>query len=115
MKQQFLVFALAVAVASTAGAAGFPGTLNVTFRTMDCDGATGIANVNPDSITRVQPHTCSNGRQLKQVLTRATTGTAEVFTIAPDEAPKIEAELNRVRQAREKALEQSKPIVIERR
>ena len=115
MKLKFLVFALATTIAGAAGAAGFPGTLNVTFRTMDCDGATGIAHVNPDTITRVQPHTCSNGRQLKQVLTRVTTGTAEVYTVAPEEAPKIESELIRVRQAREKALEQTKPIVIERR
>ena len=74
-----------------------------------------MAQVNADAISRVQPHTCGNGRQLKQVLTRSVTGVNEVFTVSADEAPKIEAELLRVQRAREKALEQTKPIVIETR
>ena len=53
-------------------------------------------------------------RKLKQVLTRAPGGTNEVFTISGDEALKIEAQIQRIMDARQKALEQTKPIIIER-
>ncbi len=114
MITRFLVLGCTLLLPAMAVAAGFPGPHKITFRTTDCDGATGVAQVNADAVSRVQAHTCGNGRQLKQVLTRGT-GVNEVFTVSPDEAPKIEAELLRVQRAREKALEQTKPIVIETR
>lgn len=115
MRHPLALIALALLVTGPAGAAGFPGPHKITFRTLDCDGATGMAQVNADAVSRVQPYTCGNGRQLKQVLTRGAGGVSEVFTVSSEEAPKIEAELLRVQRAREKALEQTKPIVIETR
>jgi len=95
-------------------AADFPGALKVTFRTSDCDGATGLGSVNADYIARIQPYDCPNGRKLKQVLTRTPKGTNEVFTITEAEALKLEAQIQRVMDARQKALEQTKPVIINR-
>ncbi len=104
-----LAFALPAALA-----ADFPGTLKVTFRTSDCAGATGLGCVNVDHITRIQPTDCPNGRKLKQVLTRTPGGTNEVFTITDDEALKLEAQMQRIMDARQKSLEQTKSIIINR-
>lgn len=87
--------------------------LKVTFRTTDCSGATGLASVNVDHIARTQPYDCANGRKLKQVLTRSP-GLNEAYTIAEDEAPKLEAQIQRSMDARQKALETNKAIVIQR-
>jgi hypothetical protein len=106
-----LLFALNLPVAF---AADYPGTLKVTFRTSDCAGASGLGSVNVDHITRIQPSDCANGRKLKQVLTRTPDGVNEVFTISEDEALKLEAQIQRIMDARQKALEQTKPIVIQR-
>jgi hypothetical protein len=95
-------------------AADFPGALKVAFRTSDCAGATGLGSVNVDHITRIQPYDCPNGRKLKQVLTHTPGGTNEVFTISDDEALKLEAQIQRIMDARQKALEQTKPIIINR-
>jgi len=95
-------------------AAGFPGPLKVTFRTTDCDGATGMGNVNADQVSRVQPYACANGRQLKQVLVKSASGSHEVFTVTEDEAVKLEAQIRQVMDARRKALEQTQPIQINR-
>jgi hypothetical protein len=94
--------------------ADFPGALKVTFRTSDCAGAAGLGSVNVDHITRIQPSDCPNGHKLKQVLTRAPSGTNEVFTITENEALKLEAQIQRIMDARQKALEQTKPIIINR-
>jgi hypothetical protein len=115
MRYHTVLLALVCTLAQPAFAADFPGPQKVAFRTLDCDGATGMAQVSADAVSRVQPYTCSNGRQLKQVLTRSAGGVNEVFTISKDEAPKLEAELMRVQRARDKALEQTKPIVIQNR
>jgi hypothetical protein len=95
-------------------AADFPGPLKVTFRTVDCTGATGLASVNVDHIARIQPYDCPNGRKLKQVLVRAASGLNEAYTIGEDEAPKLEAQIERLMGSRQKALEQARPIVIDR-
>jgi hypothetical protein len=95
-------------------AADFPGALKVTFRTSDCAGATGLGSVNADHITRIQPYDCPNGRKLKQVLTHTPGGTNEVFTVTDEEALKLEAQIQRVMDARQKALEQTKPVIINR-
>lgn len=93
-------------------AAGSPNILKVNFRTMDCDGATGVASVNVDSITRTQAYACADGRKLKQVLTRGPGGN-EAYTIAEDEVPKLEAQIQRIMDARQKALENNKGIIIQ--
>ena len=95
-------------------AADFPGTLKVTFRTSDCSGASGLASINVDHINRLQPYDCPNGRKLKQVLTRTPGGVNEVFTITEDEALKLEGQIQRIMDARQKALEQTKPVIINR-
>lgn len=107
------VFLLAIAL-PVAWAADFPGALKVTFRTSDCAGATGLGSVNVDHITRIQPYDCPNGRKLKQVLTHTPGGTNEAFTISNDEAPKLEAQIQRIMDARQKTLEQTRPIIINR-
>jgi hypothetical protein len=104
-------FLLAIAL-PVAFAADFPGALKATFRTSDCAGATGLGSVNVDHITRIQPYDCPNGRKLKQVLTRTPAGTNEVFTITDDEALKLEAQIQRIMDARQKALQDSKQIII---
>jgi hypothetical protein len=108
-----VAFLLAIAL-PVAFAADFPGALNVTFRTSDCAGATGLGSVNVDHITRIQPSDCPNGRKLKQVLTRTPSGTNEAFTITDDEALKLEAQIQRIMDARQKSLGQTKPIIINR-
>lgn len=87
--------------------------LKVSFRTTDCNGATGLASVNVDHIARTQPYDCPNGRKLKQVLTRSP-GLNEAYTMAEDEAPKLEAQIQRAMDARQKALETNKGIIIQR-
>jgi len=104
----------ALLLPSVAAAADFPGPLKVTFRTLDCTGATGLASVNVDHITRIQPYDCSNGRRLKQVLVRAASGVNEAYTLGEDEAPKLEAQIERLMGSRQKALEQTRPVVIDR-
>jgi hypothetical protein len=101
-------------VPAIAAAADFPGPLKVTFRTVDCSGATGLASVDVDRITRIQPYDCPNGRKLKQVLVRTPSGSNEVYTIGEDEAPRLEAQIERLIGSRQKALEQTRPIVIDR-
>lgn len=86
--------------------------LKVTFRTTDCNGTTGLASVNVDHIARTQPYDCPNGRKLKQVLTRSP-GLNEAYTMAEDEAPKLEAQIQRAMDARQKALENNKGIIIQ--
>ena len=94
-------------------AAGSADTLKVTFRTTDCSGATGLVSVNVDHITRTQAYDCAGGRKLKQVLTHSP-GVNEAYTIAEDEVPKLEAQIQRIMDARQKALENNKAIIIHR-
>jgi hypothetical protein len=96
-----------------AWAADFPGTLKVTFQTTDCSGATGLASVNVDYIARIQPYDCPNGRKLKQVLTRAPAGIGEAFLISGEESTRLQTRIQQIMDARQKALEQQKPIVIQ--
>ncbi|MBS1247181.1 MAG: hypothetical protein H6R47_1380 [Proteobacteria bacterium] len=98
-------FLLSIAV-PVVFAADFPGELKVTMRTSDCDGASGMGSVNVDHISRIQPYACPNGRKLKQVY--------EVFTVTEDEAVKVEAQIQHIMDVRQKALEQTRPIVIDR-
>ena len=112
MARLLFVFLLSLLPLSVCQAMGTE-ILKVTFRTTDCSGATGLASVNVDHITRTQPYDCPNGRKLKQVLTRSP-GVNEAYTIAEDEAPKLEAQIQRAMDARQKALENNKGIIIQR-
>jgi hypothetical protein len=103
------LFILALPVAL---AADFPGALKVTFRTSDCDGATGLGSVNVDHITRIQPYACPNGQKRKQVLTHTPGGTNEAFTISDDESLKLEAQIQHIMDARQKALQDGKQVII---
>jgi len=105
---------LAALIVTTVAAADFPGPLKATFRTVDCSGATGMASVDVDHIHRIQPYDCPNGRKLKQVLVRRPGGTNEAYTISEEEAPRLEAQIERLMGSRQKALEQSRPVVIDR-
>ena len=115
MKVRSTIVALLFAASPpVAFAASYPGSLKVTFRTSDCAGASGLGSVNVDHITRIQPIDCAgSARKLKQVLTRTADGRNEVFTITEDEAVKLEAQIQHIMNARQKALEQTKPIVIQ--
>lgn len=115
MNPRRLLVLLVVALCPLAlPAAGFPGPIKVTFRTVDCAGATGLASVDVDRITRVQPYDCPNGRKLRQVLTRGIAGVGDVYTVTEDESAKLEAQIERVMASRQKAIEQSRPIIIDR-
>jgi hypothetical protein len=115
MQNRSIVAALLLTLAlPVAFAADFPGVLKVTFRTSDCDGTSGMGSVNVDHISRIQPYACPNGRKLKQVLARTLDGMNEVFTITEDEAVKVETQIQRIMDARQRALEQTKPIIIDR-
>lgn len=113
MNLRRIVFALFIAAPSAIFAAGIVGPIKVTFQTTDCNGATGMANVNADAVSRVQPYACPNGKALKQVLTRAGSGTGEAFLITAEESVKLQAQIQRVMDARQKALEQQRPIIIQ--
>lgn len=115
MKSRTIMIALLFTLAPpTVFADGYPGMLKVTFRTSDCAGASGLGSVNVDHITRIQPSDCASGAKRKQVLTRTPNGANEVFTITEDEALKLEAQIQRMMDARQKALEQTKPVIIQR-
>jgi len=88
--------------------------LKATFQTTDCAGSTGFASVDVDRIEKLQPITCENGRQLKQVLVKSRTGSFDVFTVVEGEAGKIEAQIQQVMESRRKALESGKTIHIDR-
>ncbi|MDH4133435.1 MAG: hypothetical protein OEV31_01470 [Gammaproteobacteria bacterium] len=108
-----LTLTLVAIVAGPAMAAGALGPIKVTFQTIDCSGAAGMASVNADAVSRVQPYTCPNGKALKQVLTAAGSGNGEVYLISAEESVKLQSQIQRVMDARQKALEQQKPIVIQ--
>lgn len=115
MNPRRLIILLVAALCPVAvPAADFPGPIKVTFRTVDCAGAAGLASVDVDRITRLQPYDCPNGRRLKQVLTHGATGVGEVYTVTEDESAKLEAQIERVMASRQKAIEQSRPIIIDR-
>jgi hypothetical protein len=115
MKPQVLLTLFAfTALPLAAAAADFPGPLKVTFRTTDCDGATGMGSVDANWVARIQPYTCPGGRALKQLLVHTASGSYEVFTVTADEALNIEAQVQSVTEARKKALEQTKPIILDR-
>lgn len=109
-----LLFTLLLPGIVLAAGPGFPGPLKVTFRTTDCDGAIGMASVNADHVSRIQPYVCPNGFRLKQVLTRSGSGINEVYTITEDESVRLEAQIRQVMDTRRKALETTKPVIIER-
>jgi hypothetical protein len=105
---------LGLACAQQSLARDYPGILKVTFQTRDCSGATGLASVNVDLITRIQPYNCPNGQPLKQVLTRSEGGgVGEAFLINADEGVRLQAQIQRIMDARQKALEQQKPVIIQ--
>ena len=87
--------------------------LKATFQTTDCTGATGLASVDVDRIERLQPFNCESGRELRQVLVTSGSGRYDVFTVAPGEAGKIEAQIQQAMEARRKALERSKTLHID--
>lgn len=110
--QSLFVFVLAAGLPlAAAHAADYPGPQQVTFRTMDCNGATGLGNVPVDRVSRIQPYDCPNGRKLKQLLTRGASMN-EAYTLAEEDAAKLEGQIERVMESRRKALEQSKPVII---
>lgn len=114
MNLRCIAFSLLIAASSPIFAAStVGGPIKVTFQTTDCSGATGMASVNADAVSRVQPYACPNGKALKQVLTRAGSGSGEVYLITAEESVKLQAQIQRVMDARQKALEQQKPIVIQ--
>jgi len=54
------------------------------------------------------------GGDKEQDPSRTPAGANEVFTISEDEAVKVEAQIQRIMDARQKALEQTKPVIINR-
>lgn len=115
MKRLALPILAALALLPVAAAAAdFPGPLKVTFRTTDCDGATGLGSVDADRVARIQPYACPGGAKLKQLLVHSPSGSYEVFNVTDDEARNIEAQVQSIMAARKKALEQTRPIILER-
>ena len=87
----------------------------VTFRTTDCAGDTGMASVDVDRIEKIRSLECNpdaSGRRIKQVLTKSASG-YEVHTVTAEEADKIEKQINVYMDARRKALEGGKTIIID--
>ncbi len=113
MNLRRITLILLIVASAPAFAASTVGPIMVTFQTTDCGGATGMASVNADAVSRVQPYTCPNGKALKQVLTRAGSGSGEAYLITAEESVKLQAQIQRVMDARQKALEQQRPIVIQ--
>ena len=90
----------------------------VTFRTTDCAGDTGMASVDVDRIEKIRTLECGAGntsRHIKQVLAKPASGASgyEVHTVTADEADKIEKQINVYMDARRKALEGGKTIIID--
>ena len=87
----------------------------VTFRTTDCAGDTGLASVDVDRIEKIRTLECSpgaGGRRIKQVLAKSASG-YEVHSVTADEAEKIEKQINVYMDARRKAVEGGKTIIID--
>lgn len=89
----------------------------VTFRTTDCAGDTGMASVDVDRIEKIRSLECgpgNAGRRIKQVLTKPPGASGyEVHTVTADEADKIEKQINVYMDARRKAVESGKTIIID--
>lgn len=118
MRQLLLSLAIALVIASPGLSADALKPYKVTFRTTDCAGDTGMANVDVDRIEKIRGVDCGpdkSGRQLKQVLVKPqgkATG-YEVFMVTTEDAGKIEKQIDDYMDARKKALESGKTLIIE--
>ena len=105
--------------AVTTAFAGNVSTFAVTFQTTECNGDTGMGSANVDRIFKIQALDCGaageRGRKLKQVLVRtgAQANAYEVFTVTDAEAKKIQAQIERYMEARRKAIEGGRTVILE--
>jgi hypothetical protein len=118
MKLAPLTFAIVLLIVGPAALAGTLEPFKVTFRTTDCNGETGMVSVDVDRIEKIRALDCGpgyHGKQLRQVLTRPVSGSTsyEVSTVTPEDAEKIERQIQDYMQARKRAVEGSRPIIIE--
>ncbi len=115
-----MLIGLLVAVSAIANA-GNVSTFVVTFQTTECNGDTGMGSANVDRIFRIQTLDCgavgARGGKLKQVLVRAgadtKTSAYEVFSVTDAEAKKIQGQIERYMDARQKAIESGKTVILE--
>ncbi len=115
-----LLLSLAIALVITAPdlSAEVLKPYKITFRTTDCAGDTGMASVDADRIDKIRSVDCGpdkSGRQLKQVLVKPV-GKAtgyEVFMVTSEDAGKIEKQIDGYMEARKKALESGKTLIID--
>jgi len=89
----------------------------ITFQTTDCSGQTGLASVDVDHIDKIQTMDCKApaGHALKQVLVKSGLGLSSynAYTVTDKESMRIQRQIDSYMQAREKALEQGRTIIIE--
>ena len=94
--------------------------VKVSFKTLACDGARGLASVNADRIYKIQSMKCGNQDPVKevfQVLVRAPAGEGmryEAFTTSETEAEKIIAQVDAYQADKRKALTDTPRLIIDR-
>ena len=119
LRKAQLMIAVFVCLAGAAVAAGLSDT-QVTFQTTDCNGNTGFASVELERIWRINPAGCATpdkpDEQLLQVLVKSLSGLTnyEVFTVNPEEAASIQAQIKAHMDAKRKALEGGNTVIIDR-
>lgn len=118
MKLPSLLCGILLAFAAIAGHADSAfKPYKITLQTTDCNGQTGMASVNVDHVVKIQTISCTEppGRTLRQVLVRSGTDPAsyDAYTVTDEESSRIQRQIESYMRAREKALEESKSLIIE--
>ncbi len=84
----------------------------VSFATVDCDGGAGLVSVDVSKIYKLQPHTCADGTELRQVMMRNDGGSYDIATVSPDEAKALQLEIQAYTRARREALQKGGTVII---
>lgn len=86
----------------------------VTFETMDCNGATGFVTVGVDEIFKVQSAGCSgpDGETLKQMLVHNGSGSYNAYTLTEEESQGVRKEIKDYMTSRRKLLDRSNTIIV---
>lgn len=119
MRGKMCVCIAILAASAKVGMAGGLSDSQVTFQTTECNGDIGFASVDLEKIWRIKSAGCSvpdkPDQQLMHVLVKSTTGLVkyEVFTVDPEEAKSIQAQIKAHMAAKRKALEGGDTVIIE--
>lgn len=88
----------------------------VVFETTGCNGESGFATAKADAVYKIEDAGCSvpgeNGKPLKRILVRNDRGSFDTFTLTPEEAKNVIADVKTYMKARLKNLENANTLKI---